>query len=181
MRSLKPISKGSSLPRLIAVGLVGVVTAVSCFVFTASAQKRKPARHGTICGDPTAKCKTIATFEPHDLPFQVPASGAIYDTELFYAIILKSASVPADDCNKFIPESERLAAQALFPDHKVFSSRCADPGVLFYTNTSPKARFMAVYAGMSQADAGRMLATVKATGKFPGASIRRMRAGFNGT
>jgi hypothetical protein len=52
---------------------------------------------------------------------------------------------------------------------------------LFYTNTSRKARFMAVYAGMSLADANSMLAAVKATGKYPGANIRRMRAGFNGT
>jgi hypothetical protein len=181
MRSLKRISMSSSLRRLVALVLIGVVTAVSLFVVTASAQKRKPARHGTICGDPTAKCRTTATFQPHDLPFQVPASGAIFDTQLFYAIILKSANVPTDDCNQFISESERLAAQSLFPDHKVFSSRCAEPGELFYTNTSPKARFMAVYAGMSQADANRMLTMVKATGKFPSANIRRMRAGFNGT
>jgi hypothetical protein len=40
---------------------------------------------------------------------------------------------------------------------------------------------MAVYAGATQADANRMLATVKATGKFPGANIRRMRAMINGT
>jgi hypothetical protein len=181
MKSLKRISTPSNLLRLAAVSLVGVIIAVSFFVGTISAQKRKPARHGTICGDPNANCKTNATFEPHDLPFRVPASGTIYDTDLFYAIVLKSNNVPADDCNKFVPERERLAAQALFPNHKVFSSRCADPGVLFYTNTSPRARFLAVYAGMSQADASRMLATVKATGKFPGANIRRMRAGFNGT
>jgi hypothetical protein len=172
---------GLSLLRVVAVVLVIVLTAVSLFLFTASAQKRKPARHGTICGDPSAKCKTSATFQPHDLPFRLPASGAIYDTEFFYAIVLKSANVPADDCNQFIPESERLAAQALFPDYKVFSSRCAEPGELFYTNTSPKARFMAVYAGMSVADANRMLVKVKATGKFPTANVRRMRAGFNGT
>jgi hypothetical protein len=40
---------------------------------------------------------------------------------------------------------------------------------------------MAVYAGMTMADANAMLAKVKATGKFPGANIRRMRALINGT
>jgi hypothetical protein len=40
---------------------------------------------------------------------------------------------------------------------------------------------MAVYAGMSLAEANRLLASVKATGKFPGANIRRMRAMINGT
>lgn len=160
--------------------LVGAVTALGPFIGATSAQKRR-ARHGAICGDPTAACKTVATFQPNDLPFRIPESAIIYDTDLFYAVILKSISVPADNCDTFVPESDRLAAQALFPHHKVFSSRCADPGGLFYTNTSPKARFMAVYAGMSLAEANSMLATVKALGKFSGANVRRLRAGFNGT
>ena len=88
---------------------------------------------------------------------------------------------PDDDCKIFVPEKERVAAQALSPDHKVFSSRCTEPGDLYYTNTSANAHFMAVYAGATLADANRMLAMVQATGKFPGANIRRMRAGFNGT
>jgi hypothetical protein len=50
-----------------------------------------------------------------------------------------------------------------------------------YTNTSPRAHFMAVYGGMTLAEANRMLARVRATGKFPGANIRRMRAMINGT
>jgi hypothetical protein len=40
---------------------------------------------------------------------------------------------------------------------------------------------MAIYAGLTPAEANRMLAAVKATGKFPGANLRRMRATFNGT
>jgi hypothetical protein len=100
---------------------------------------------------------------------------------LFYAIILKTVKSPDDDCKIFVPEKERLAAQALFPDHKVFSSRCTEPGELYYTNTSANAHFMAVYAGTTLAEANRTLATVQATGKFAGANIRRMRAGFNGT
>ena len=161
--------------------LLGVAATLGLFTITISAQRRQPVKHGTICGNPTVKCRTNATFPENDLPFQIPAKGNIYDTDLFYAIVLKSVSVAEDNCERFVPENERLAAQALFPDHKVFTSRCADPGGLFYTNTSPKARFMAVYAGMRLADANSMLAAVKATGKYPGANIRRMRAGFNGT
>ena len=146
-----------------------------------SAQKRKPVRHGVICGDPTVPCKTSVTFPANDLPFRVPSTANIYDTDLFYAVILKSMNVPEDNCDRFIPETDRLAAQSLFPDHKVFSSRCAEPGELSYTNTSPKARLMAVYAGMTLADANLMLAKVKATGKYPSANVRRMRAAFNGT
>jgi len=161
--------------------VLALATALSSFAGTSSAQKRQAARHGVICGNPNIPCRTSATFPPNDLPFRIPAKTNIYDTDLFYAVILKSVSVPDDNCDTFIPESDRLAAQALFPDRKVFSSRCADPGGLSYTNTSPKARFIAVYAGMTLAEANKMLATVKATGKYPAASMRRMRAAFNGT
>jgi hypothetical protein len=88
---------------------------------------------------------------------------------------------PEESCDNFIPEPERLAAQGLFTSNKVFTSRCAEPGQVSYTNTSSKAQFMAVYAGMTMADANAMLARVKATGRFPGANIRRMRAVINGT
>jgi hypothetical protein len=111
----------------------------------------------------------------------VPEHSIIYDTELFYAIVLKSVPAKEDDCNTFVPEAQRLETQALFPDHKVFTSRCADVENLFYTNVDPKFRIMAVYSGTTLADAKRMLDAVKATGKFPGANLRRMRTGFNGT
>ena len=111
----------------------------------------------------------------------MPKNAVIYDTELFYAIILKSVGTSEDDCDVFVPESERLAAQALFPDHKVFSSRCPDVETLFYANVNSKHRIMAVYAGTTLVEARRLLESVKATGKFPGANIRRMRTGFNGT
>ncbi|MDT7604021.1 MAG: hypothetical protein QOF61_2018, partial [Acidobacteriota bacterium] len=42
-------------------------------------------------------------------------------------------------------------------------------------------RILAVYAGATRAEAERTLADVKATGKFPGANLRRMRAEINGT
>jgi hypothetical protein len=146
------------------------------------AQKRRPVvKHLAVCGNPTLSCQSAVTFEPNDLPFRMPANAVIYDTELFYAVILKSINSADDNCDVFVPEDERLAAQALFPGQKVFSSRREEPGRLSYSNTSPRARFMAVYAGMTLTDANRMLAAVKATGKFPGANLRRMRAAMNGT
>jgi len=145
------------------------------------AQKRKPAKHPSVCGNPNLTCPSEIQFDPYALPFRFPKNGVIYDTELFYAIILRSVPSPADSCDNFIPEPERLAAQILFTSNKVFASRCAEPGQVSYTNTSPKAQFMAVYAGLTLAEANRMLATVQATNKFPGASIRRMRAVINGT
>ena len=150
----------------------------------AAAQRaRRPQQKGAVCGDPTLTCKTgDATFEPHDLPFRLPARAVIWESETFYAVILKSIKASQDDCQIFVPEDERLAAQALFPRHKVFTDRgCGEPGETFYTGTQSSARFMAVYAGRTRAEANAMLARVKATGKFAGANLRRMSIGFNGT
>jgi hypothetical protein len=162
--------------------VIAVLLCLSVLDAEAFAQKRRPVvKHFSVCGNPNVTCPTKATFEPYDLPFRMPANAVIYDTELFYAIILRSVSVPPDSCDNFIPEPERLAAQILFRDHKVFTSRCAEPGRLSYSNTSSKTNFMAVYAGTTLAEANRMLTAVKATGKFPGANLRRMRALMNGT
>ena len=169
-----------------------VVIAVICtgLLTCADAQRRRRSTiHATICGNPKIACHTVATFQPNDLPFQVPRNAVIVDTEPFYAIILQSMAVSLDSCDVFIPETDRLAAQAIFPEHKVFTSRCTDPENLFYldlstrksTNISETHRIMAVYAGQTLPDANRMLTAVKATGKFSGANIRRMRTGFNGT
>jgi hypothetical protein len=180
-----------ALPRelfeLFAFSLVlATLSSLSVASFAQSHAKTHRAGQSAICGNPKIACKTSVPFEPHDLPFRVPAKAVIFDTELFYAIILKSVPTREEDCSVFVPEAERTAAQALFPDRKVFTSRCADPGepesgMLFYSNLDPKFRVMAVYAGDTPAESKRVLAAVKATGKFPGAYVRRMRTGFNGT
>src|SRR5687768_18431403 len=166
------------------VGLTVITgaTAVLIFASVADAQRRNTGRL-TVCGNPNTTCRTSAVFDPHDLQFRVPqnANAVIWETELFYAVVLKSMNASDENCDAHIPESERLAAQALFPDRKVFASRCVEPATLYYTNTRPNTRLMAVYAGPTLAEANRVLAAVKATGKFSGAYIRRMRAGFNGT
>jgi len=96
---------------------------------TFAQKRRRVVKHFSVCGNPNVTCPTKATFEPYDLPFRMPANAVIYDTELFYAIILRSVSVPPDSCDNFIPEPERLAAQILFRDQKVFTSRCAEAGL----------------------------------------------------
>jgi len=168
---------------LTAVGLAIGFIAAGGSLDTAAGQSRA-ARHrakpGAICGNPMVACKTSVTFQPND-PFHVPASLVIVDTQLFYAIVLKSVTADEGDCNVFVPEAERLQAQTLFPDRKVFASRCADVENLFYTNVNPKFRIMAVYGGTTLAEAKRVLETAKATGKYSGAYLRRMRTGFNGT
>jgi hypothetical protein len=137
-------------------------------------------RRGQICGDPTMSCPGQADFQPHDLPFRIPKTAVIWESETFYAIILQSVNAK-NNCEAHVSEDERLEAQALFPHHKVFADRCPEPGTLFYTNTNSDYRFMAVYAGRTRAEATRMLARVKATGRYPSANLRQMRAGFNGT
>ena len=172
-------SKSIHITFAIVIALMLMLSVLSPEAF---AQKRRPVvKHPSVCGNPNVTCTSQITFEPYDLPFRMPANAVIYDTELFYAIILRSVNVPRDSCDNFIPEPERLAAQILFPNNKVFTSRCAEPGRLSYSNTSSKANFIAVYAGTTLADANRMLKAVKATGKFPGANLRRMRAVMNGT
>ena len=162
--------------------VITAATAVLIFVSAADAQRRTTGRL-TVCGNPNTACRTSAVFDPHDLQFRVPqnANAVIWETELFYAVVLKSMNASDENCDAHIPESERLAAQTLFPDRKVFASRCVEPGTLYYTNTRANTRLMAVYAGPTLAEANRVLAAVKAMGKFSGAYVKRMRAGFNGT
>jgi hypothetical protein len=158
-----------------------------CLILTGASmaqRTRRPAlQKGTVCGDPTLQCKTgEVAFEPHNLPFRIPPRAVIWESETFYAVILKSVRAADDNCQTFVPEDERQAAQALFPRHKVFTDRgCGEPGETYYTGMREGVRFMAVYAGRTRAEAGAMLARVKATGKFAGANLRRMNIGFNGT
>ena len=162
-----------------AAGFVFIFAVSDSLAQTRTNTRRRP--RGSVCGNPKLPCRTSATFQANDLPFRVPENSVIWDTELFYAVILKSVKSTEDNCDVFVPESERLEAQALFPDRKVFANRCYDIENLFYTNVDPKFRIMAVYAGSNLAEANRVLALVKSTGKFPGAYLRRMRTGFNGT
>ena len=168
----------------VAVGLAVGLLAAGVPGDTSAGQSHAPrqrARKASICGNPMVACKTTATFKPNDLPFRLPANSVIFDTELFYAIVLKSVPAAEGDCKVFVPEAERLQTQALFPDRKVFTSRCADVENLFYTNVNPKFRIMAIYGGTTVAEAKRVLEAVRATERFPAANLRRMRTGFNGT
>ncbi len=171
------IMRRASLSFILALITIGALAEVA----SGQPHTSRHRRRASICGNPNVACKTSATFEPNDLPFRVPANSVIFDTELFYAIVLKSVPADEGDCDVFVPEAERLETQALFPDHKVFASRCVDAPNLFYTNVNQKFRIMAVYGGNTLAEAKRVLEAVKATGKFPGANLRRMRTGFNGT
>ena len=126
---------------------------------------------------PNPNACSNADFKPHELCFETPKDGlarAEYLSEPFYAVILKTA----ERCT--IAEEERVQAQGLFPQSKVFSMRfqCDDniEENISYTNVNDKFGFLAVYAGATLKEANARLAEVKAAGRFPGANIRRMQA-----
>jgi hypothetical protein len=129
---------------------------------------------GRVLPDPAAVCDAA---KPYELCFEKPKDGiarAAYLSEPFYAVILKTAA----RCS--VTESERLETQALFPRHKVFSSRfyCGEDVEenIAYTSVDEKYGFLAVYAGTTYFDAKKMLIAVTATGRFHGANIRKMQA-----
>ncbi|MFL6285548.1 MAG: hypothetical protein ACJ74Q_20615 [Pyrinomonadaceae bacterium] len=169
--------------QLVRVVLLGLLAAGSSPSSYAAAQRGKhiPKRPAALCPDPTVRCRTSVPFEPHQLAFVVPKDAVIFETEKFYAVILKSARDKTQDCTGFVQEPERLEAQKLFPRNKVFASRCYEPDELYYEGIDSEVMFMAVYAGRTRAEAQAMLAKVKATGKFPEAYLKRTSTGFNGT
>jgi len=129
---------------------------------------------GKVHPEPAALCRG---FKPHHLCFDVPTDGiarAEYFSEPFYAVVLKITQ----RCS--ISEKERLDVQQAFPGSKVFfeSFYCNDDVEEFirYTNVNDKVGFLAVHAGATVKEANQRLSDVKATGRFPGANIRRMQA-----
>ena len=131
---------------------------------------------GKVHPGPAASCEG---FKPHNLCFDLPKDGLArseYSSAPFYAIILKTAA----RCT--IPESDRLEVQKLFPSSKVFSERfnCDDDSEesIRYTNVNEQYSFLAVHAGATAKEANKLLSEVKATGKFPGANIRKMQGVF---
>ena len=132
------------------------------------------AGEGAVFPDPT---QPHPGFKPHELAFGTPRDGvarAEFRSERFFAVILKTFP-------KCTPsEPERLKAQAMFPQQKVFAARhgCEDTPEenIAYTNVDPKFGFMALYAGSTQAQAADTLRKVKEAGGYPGANIREMQA-----
>jgi hypothetical protein len=122
-------------------------------------------------------------FQPGDLPFDQGKNFVIYESQPFYAIVLKSVKL-ADwgDCgNPTFKETDRASLQALFEHNKVFMQNCVESGTYYYTGVADKTALVAVYAGRTLAEANKFLKTVQALNKFPGARVRKMRVSVNGT
>jgi hypothetical protein len=153
------------------------------FLFPAVTAAQTKAQLGIVCGDPTSRCRSRENFQPYELPFETGKKFVIVRSNLFYSIILKSVKLNADqsNCADAIPESDRAAAQMLFPRNMVFVMRCWESGQNSYTDVRDGVSFMAVYAGSTLSQANALLKKVQAMGKFGGATVRRMRAEINGT
>jgi hypothetical protein len=149
-------------------------------------------RQNAVCPDPAAPCSSsVVKFKPHQLSFKVlrktgKETGPLAVSSSFYAVMLQSMasdhSNPEPKCSSHVPDDARLAAQKLFRERKVFASRydCGAEADFFnYIDESRKEfdqehNFMAVYAGDTTAQAQATLKRVQATGRFPGANIRKM-------
>jgi hypothetical protein len=149
-----------------------ILAVITTLAIAAALAAQPPA----ACADPARPCPG---FRAHDLSFPLPRDGIARPevrSASFYAVILKSGA----RCR--IPESERLEAQRLLPESKVFNARFGcdeDAGNnVTYTNVDPKAGFLAVHAGADRAAGEAMLARVKSLGRYPGANLRRMQAVF---
>ena len=138
-------------------------------IASACAQGRVEPNPANACSD--------GNFKSHELCFKTAGDGVARAetlSESFYAVILTTA----ERCT--ITEDERLEAQKRFPQSKVFSMRfyCDDniEENISYTNVNDKFGFLAVYAGRTLQEAEARLLEVRATGRFPGANIRKMQA-----
>ena len=120
--------------------------------------KRQRAKRGSICGNPKVACKTTVPFQPHDLPFQVPANSVIFDTELFYAVMLKSVKTRRRRLQRCLFRKQSGWKRRLyFPSAKFSRPDVYDIENLFYSTISANVRIMAVYAGTTLPEARRCL------------------------
>lgn len=161
--------------RVIILAVVVVaVAAISSF-----AQKA-----GSVCGDPTARCRDRDNFQPEDLPFIAGTNANIAESTWFYGIVLKSAKMTQEwgDCeNPMFTAAEREEIQSMFPKNKVFALNCVQSGSTYYTGVADQVGFIGVYAGSTITEANAFLKKVLSSGKYPGVKVRRMKVQINGT
>jgi hypothetical protein len=138
------------------------------------------AQSGAICGFPR-NCVPAYKFKPYELPFSTGRQakfkpGDYVESDYFYAVVLGTinTSDTSEGDDFFFNETKRLAAQKLFPNNKVFASRCCgDGGALHYEGLPDSYNFLAVHGGENEEDATKLLSIAKR--KYPSAEIKKMR------
>ena len=135
-----------------------------------------------VCGDPGAACATRGNFQEDDIPFLYPKGYVVGESELFYIVVVKSIKLsPGADCEELKDLSGRESLQSFFPNNKVFYARgCYSILNNYYTNIPEDTIGLAIYAGLTKAQADAFLKRVKAN-KYNDAYLKRIRTGFNGT
>lgn len=163
---------------LFAVCLISVGT-----IFGQSSKKQKVAQ-GKICGNPNIECKINGStvFADWDIQFELPKHYVIYESETFYAVILRSQKITdrfggETTCKPVATETERLEIQTLFPNNKVFAQTCGYGP----TNYSEDTVFLAVFAGKTLVQAKSFLKVVNKNGKFKDAYIKKLQVSLNET
>jgi hypothetical protein len=141
---------------------------------------------GEVCPDPIKSCPATAyEFQANELPYHLPAQltwQTAHYSAPFYAVILRSvkavemqnAESGDEVCKGFVEEAERLAIQAKFPAHKVFTSRNGCAPMVSYHGVNSHYNFIAVYAGKTKAEAASIVEQAKQAG-FKDASLRKMQ------
>lgn len=159
------------------------VCLISVGTFLGQSTKKQKVVQGKICGNPNIKCKTReSVFADWDIQFELPENYVIYESETFYAVILKSQKITdrfggETTCKPVATETERLDIQTLFPNNKVFAQTCGYGP----TNYSEDTVFLAVFAGKTLAQAKSFLKVVNKNGKFKDAYIKKLQVDLNGT
>ena len=134
---------------------------------------------GALCQQPTVKCPSSYSFAAYQLPFTIKEKlvfGKSYQSEEFYAVVVKSVKSSGDSDCTIVSEEERLEAQKLWPTRKVFASHLNCPEELvLYENVDQNFNFLAVYAGKTLKEAQRVLTQIKANPRYSQVYLKRMR------
>lgn len=158
----------------------------SIFVLSFSAHAADIQTNGEVCPDPVKPCPVTAyEFQANELPYRLPAQlqwQTAHYSAPFYAVIIRSLKTvemqnpeSGDEvCKGFVEESERIAIQAKFPDHKVFTSRNGCAPMVTYSGVNADYNFIAVHAGKTKAEAADIVERVKQAG-FKDANLRKMQ------
>jgi hypothetical protein len=157
--------------------ILGALTVLALTILSPVSARQQTS--GVVCPNPDTPCQSTYSFKPYQLPFRISEKlvfGKTYKSAPFYAVVLQSVSNSSSTDCQHVSEEQRLEAQALFQDRKVFASRFSCPEELvLYTSVNQEFNFLAVYAGVTLAEAKQTLNKVKANGRYPQANIRKMQ------
>ncbi len=136
-----------------------------------------------VCGTPASGCFSSKFYA---LELDVPKNARknkVYKSAPVYVVVLSSLSPEEDsedDCGGY--EGERREAENYFPKRKSFYNVvCPDLQLFTYTALEgdlPEGAWLGVYAGLTKAEADKVLAKAKATKQYPNAKIAKIQVEY---